>query len=119
MTTKPPVSLRVPQATQDRVAKWAAEQRIPKNAAYVQLVERGLKSVGPHPGLNERPLPPHVKAERKAEREANADTTSNAKLAMHRADAFNARAADGNASTTFGPVRAKPGERFKTGKAKK
>lgn len=56
MTTKPPTSLRIPGATRVRVEKWAQERGMPKNAAYVQLIERGLKSVGPHPGLNERPL---------------------------------------------------------------
>lgn len=58
MTTKPPLSLRMPEATQVRVAKWATEQGIPKNAAYVQLVERGLRSLGPHLGLNERAAKP-------------------------------------------------------------
>ena len=40
------------------VEKWAAENGLPRNAAYVQLIERGLKAAGPHPGLNERPLKP-------------------------------------------------------------
>ncbi len=58
---KSPVSLRIPEATMVRVEKWASEQGIPRNAAYVQLIERGLSAAGPHPGLNERPLRP-VKA---------------------------------------------------------
>lgn len=57
MTKQAPTSLRIPKHLQDRVAKWAHEQAIPRNAAYVRLVELGMKAVGPHPGLNERPLP--------------------------------------------------------------
>lgn len=62
---KPPISLRIPDATRVRVEKWATEQGIPRNAAYVELIERGLKAAGPHPGLNQRPLKP--KSEPKAE----------------------------------------------------
>lgn len=58
MTTKPPTSLRIPEATRVRVEKWAGEQGMPRNAAYVQLIEQGLKANGPHVGLNERPLRP-------------------------------------------------------------
>lgn len=64
MTTKPPISLRIPKATRVRVEKWAAERGIPRNAAFVQLIERGLKAAGPLPGLNERPLQ-KLKAESK------------------------------------------------------
>lgn len=56
MTTKPPTSLRVPEELQVRVLKWAQEKGIPRNAAYVELIARGLKAAGPLPGLNERPL---------------------------------------------------------------
>jgi hypothetical protein len=56
VTKQAPTSLRIPEATRVRVEKWAAEQGIPRNAAYVQLIERGLAAAGPHPGLNERPL---------------------------------------------------------------
>lgn len=40
---KPPISLRVPDATRVRVEAWATERGIPRNAAYVELIQRGLK----------------------------------------------------------------------------
>jgi hypothetical protein len=40
---KPPVSLRLPDATRVAVEQWAAERGVPRNAAYVELLQRGLK----------------------------------------------------------------------------
>jgi hypothetical protein len=53
---KAPTSLRIPEATRVRVEKWATERGIPRNAAYVELIERGLKAAGPRLCLDERPL---------------------------------------------------------------
>jgi hypothetical protein len=55
-----PTSLRIPEAIRVLVETWAAERGIPRNAAYVQLIERGL---------NEQPVrrPGKVAAPAKAE----------------------------------------------------
>lgn len=39
----PPTSLRIPEATRTRVEQWATARGVPRNAAYVELIERGLK----------------------------------------------------------------------------
>jgi hypothetical protein len=41
---KPPVSLRIPDATKAAVEQFATERKIPRNAAYVELLQRGLKT---------------------------------------------------------------------------
>lgn len=43
---KPPVSLRVPDALKVAVEQWAAARGVPRNAAYVELIQRGLKAAG-------------------------------------------------------------------------
>lgn len=42
MTKQPPTSLRIPDQTKQRVHAYATERGIPRNAAYVELLDRGL-----------------------------------------------------------------------------
>jgi hypothetical protein len=46
MTKQPPVTLRVPAETRVAVEKLATSRGIPKNAAYVELIQRGLRAAG-------------------------------------------------------------------------
>lgn len=40
---KPPVSIRLPDETRAAVEQYAMSRGIPRNAAYVELIQRGLK----------------------------------------------------------------------------
>jgi len=42
MTKQPPTSLRIPEQTRQRVEAYAAERGIPRNAAYVELLDQAL-----------------------------------------------------------------------------
>lgn len=68
---KPPISLRIPEATQTAVNAWATKRGIPRNAAYVELIERGLKLVEaprtPPPKVRPAPAPEPFKTRLKGE----------------------------------------------------
>lgn len=117
MTKQPPTSLRIPKVLQDRVAKWAHEQGIPRNAAYVQLIGQGMKVNGPHPGLNERPLPKNlaVRPPTQLIHPTSAGVTYIGPI--EQPPGWVATPADMDAARQdivhFGPVRPKPGSRLK------
>lgn len=46
---KSPTSLRIPDATRAAVEQWAAANGVPKNAAFVEMIQRGLKAAGGAP----------------------------------------------------------------------
>jgi hypothetical protein len=51
--TKPPISIRIPDETRSAVEQFALDRGIPRNAAYVELLNRALKLVtgsGPRAG---------------------------------------------------------------------
>lgn len=88
MTKKPPVSLRVPDATRIGVEAWAKSRGVTRNAAYVELLARGLNGA--------------TKGAKEVER---------ANRAM---DAAEARGL--HADVQIGPSEPKPGSRLKVKK---
>lgn len=61
----PPLSVRLPKPLRERVEAWAAERGIKRNAAVVQLIERGLvpKPIETCPNRTPKPAKPAAKAE--------------------------------------------------------